>query len=221
MGGQVGPIIMGQKNGKPYLGPSEARDIADASGMTVDEVRYRFEDFCAEFPSGQMKPEHMKKLLGKALPKQAVNKMEKYVFRIFDADGDGMIDFSEFLPIFFLGYGSINQFDKDCETYLRKMFNVFDTENKGWVGENELVQLVQDMAKYALPGKPATEVSEEAIKTAFNQVDLDSDGKLTVEEFISVCNGGEPNIITELVSSLTFLLEDIGLKPTDQDYVHG
>jgi len=243
---------MGNKNGKHYLGSDEAQAISEASGMAVEEVQEKFSDFCSEFPNGKMKREHLRKLLGRALPSQAVKNMEKHVFKIFDDDNDGFIDFAEFLPIFFLGYGAVSKYnedvpqcpiaraayykereengrkashvyEKECDMYLRKVFHAFDPNKQGWVSDTELIKLVQDMAKYTLPDKSPEELSNQAIKAAFDQADLDNDGRLTVDEFVTVCRGegGHLNILTELVSGLSYLLEDIGLKPTERDYIEG
>jgi len=230
------------------LGSEEAKDISEASGMAVEEVQEKFGDFCSEFPNGKIKREHMRKMLGRALPPHAVKNMEKHVFKIFDEDNDGFIDFAEFLPIFFLGYGAVSKYheeeemgptsaaaqanvrkessqvyEKECDLYLRKVFNAFDPNKQGWVTDVELIKLVQDMAKFTLPDKSPEELTNEIIKAAFDQADLDNDGRLTVDEFVTVCRGegGELNILTELVSGLSYLLEDIGLKPSEKDYIEG
>ncbi len=39
-------------------------------------------------------------MISEALPKKDVSKMEKHVFRVYDTNGDGVIDFVEFMVVF-------------------------------------------------------------------------------------------------------------------------
>ena len=88
---------MGSKNGKPVLREEDVVSLVHTSGMTAQEVRDAFNGFLTEHPNGKMKPKDFRKLMSSALPKKDAAKMEKHVFRIYDENGDGHVDFVEFM----------------------------------------------------------------------------------------------------------------------------
>ena len=91
---------MGSKNGKPVLREEDIEVMSKSSGMEAEEVKKAFDSFIAEHPDGKMRPADFKKMMSAAMPKKDAGKMEKHVFRIYDTNNDGYIDFVEFMVIF-------------------------------------------------------------------------------------------------------------------------
>ena len=91
---------MGSKNGKPILREEDIEALSKSSGMGADDVKKAFDGFVAEHPNGKMKPADFRKMMTAAMPKKDAAKMEKHVFRIYDTNNDGYIDFVEFMVIF-------------------------------------------------------------------------------------------------------------------------
>merc|ERR1712142_1150742 len=114
------PSRMGSKNGKPVLREEDVVALVHTSGMTAQEVRDAFTGFVTEHPNGKMKPKDFRKLMSSALPKKDAAKMEKHVFRIYDTNGDGYVDFVEFMVVYFI------LSDGAPEEVLQKLFRVFD-----------------------------------------------------------------------------------------------
>ena len=74
-----------------------------------------------------------------ALPKKEIDKVEKHVFRVYDTNGDGFIDFVEFMVLFhILSEGSPNE-------VLSKIFRVFDVNSDGSITQKEMQRLVTDL----------------------------------------------------------------------------
>merc|ERR1711962_1151760 len=110
-----------------------------------------------------MKKKDFREMMAKALPKKDAGKMEKHVFRIYDTNNDGYIDFPEFMIVFYI------MSDGSPEEVLGKIFRVFDVNSDD-----------------------SEQASEKFIATsAFAEMDKDADGKITKEEFISACLGQE------------------------------
>ena len=86
---------MGSKNGKPVLRDEDVVSLAKTSGLGDKEIRDAFESFVKEHPNGKMKPKDFRALMSSALPKKDASKMEKHVFRIYDTNNDGHVDFVE------------------------------------------------------------------------------------------------------------------------------
>ena len=91
---------MGSKNGKPILREEDIEALSKSSGMEAEDVKKTFDNWVSEHPNGKMKPADFKEMMAAAMPKKDAGKMQKHVFRIYDANNDGYIDFAEFMVIF-------------------------------------------------------------------------------------------------------------------------
>merc|ERR1712228_161809 len=113
--------------------------------------------------------------MSKALPKKDANKMEKHVFRIYDSNDDGYIDFVEFMVVFYI------MSDGTPTEVLQKIFRVFDVNSNGTITKKELSRLIKDM--YQLLAEENTEkASKDMIaKSAFKEMDKDDDGKISMD----------------------------------------
>merc|ERR1712029_460773 len=145
----------------------------------------QFEAFKTEHPNGKMKGKDFKEMMSKALPKKDANKMEKHVFRIYDSNDDGYIDFVEFMVVFYI------MSDGTPTEVLQKIFRVFDVNSDGTITKKELTRLIKDM--YGLLNtENAEQASKDLIaKSAFAEMDKDEDGKVSLQEWIDACLGQE------------------------------
>jgi len=176
---------MGSKNGKPVLTEQQAEALAKESGLDVVQVREQFDAFVLEHPNGKMKKKDFREMMAKALPKKDAGKMEKHVFRIYDTNDDGYIDFPEFMVVFYI------MSDGSPEEVLSKIFRVFDVNSDGTITQKELKRLIKDMYGLLNSDNPEQASQDLISKSAFSEMDKDADGKITQEEFIAACLGQE------------------------------
>ena len=176
---------MGSKNGKPVLRDEDCAALSESSGMTEVEVREAFNSFVAEHPNGKMKPKDFRDIMSSALPKKDASKMEKHVFRIYDTNNDGHVDFVEFMVVFFILSGG------SSEDVLTKIFRLFDVNSDGTITKKELTRLVKDMYGLLKKDDPNVNAVDLIAKSAFAEMDKDEDGKVTTAEFIAACTGEE------------------------------
>ena len=174
---------MGSKNGKPVLRDEDVAALSQSSGMPEAEVKDAFDAFIAEHPNGKMKPKDFREIMSSALPKKDASKMEKHVFRIYDSNNDGYVDFVEFMVVFFI------LSDGSSEEVLTKIFRLFDVNSDGTITKKELTRLVKDMYGLLKKDDPNVNAIDLIAKSAFAEMDKDEDGKITAEEFISACLG--------------------------------
>ena len=130
---------MGSSNGKPVLRPEDIAALTKSSGLTEDQVKQAFDNFASEHPDGKMRPKDFREMMEKALPGKDASKMEKHVFRVYDSNNDGYIDFVEFMVIFYV------MSDGSPEEVLGKIFRVFDVNSDGSITNKEMQRLVKDM----------------------------------------------------------------------------
>ncbi|GLJ54714.1 hypothetical protein SUGI_1175330 [Cryptomeria japonica] len=87
-----------------------------------------------------------------------------------DADGNGTIDFPEFLNLM-----ARKMKDTDSEEELKEAFKVFDKDQNGFISAAELGHVMANLGEKLTPQE-----IEEMIKEA----DTDGDGQVNYEEFV-------------------------------------
>jgi len=167
------------------MGDEDREALAKASGLSEDEVTAKFDVFIQDHPDGKLRKKDFRDMMSQALPKKDASKLEKHVFRIYDTNGDGYIDFVEFMVVFYiLSEGT-------PEEVLTKLFRVFDVNSDGSISKKEMQRLVADL--YGLvKHKDPNEASKDLIATtAFKEMDTDCDGLVTCQEFVRAVLGQE------------------------------
>jgi len=130
---------MGSKQGKPVLREEDITTLCKSSGLDEAQVKEHFEKFVEEHPEGRMKKKDFREMMQKALPSSDAAKMEKHMFRIYDVNDDGYIDFVEFMIVFYI------MSDGPPEEVLKQIFRVFDVNSDGSINKKELTRLIKDM----------------------------------------------------------------------------
>ena len=176
---------MESENREPFIRDEDIEALAKSSGMEKEEVQKAFDNFIAEHPNGKMKPADFRKMMSQAMPKKDAGKMEKHVFRVYDSNNDGYIDFVEFMVIFYV------MPDGSPEEVLGKIFRVFDVNSDGSITNKEMQRLVKDMYGLLKTEDPSIAAKDMIAKSAFAEMDKDEDGKVTLEEFKTACMGRE------------------------------
>merc|ERR1712189_159466 len=99
--------------------------------------------------------------------------MEKHVFRIYDSNNDGYVDFFEFMVVYFI------LSDGSPEEVLTKIFRLFDVNSDGTITKKELTRLVKDMYGLLKTEDPNIAAKDMIAKSAFAEMDKDEDGKVS------------------------------------------
>ena len=111
-----------------------------------------------------------------------VFKLEKHIFRIFDKDGDGSIDFKEFMLILFI------MTNGTPEDNLRQIFRVFDIDRDGRICRQEMYRICQDLSyMFTFTDNPKGYHSDTLGNLAFQEMDTNHDGFVSMEEFVTAC----------------------------------
>ncbi len=87
-----------------------------------------------------------------------------------DIDGNGTIDFKEFLGIMVR-----KMRDSDSEEELIEAFKIFDKDGNGLISQDELLNVMLTLGE---------NTNKEEIEDLMKEVDLDGDGFINYEEFV-------------------------------------
>jgi calmodulin len=86
-----------------------------------------------------------------------------------DADGNGLIDFAEFVTLM---ARKMNNTDKDAE--IREAFNVFDKDGSGKISSEELRHIMKSLGE---------DLTDDEIQQMIREADTDGDGEIDFVEF--------------------------------------
>jgi len=106
----------------------------------------------------------------------------RFVFNVFDDNGDGSIEFEEFLQAL-----SITSRGK-LEDKLEWAFRLYDLDNDGTITKTEMTQIVEAIfsmvgnQKDQMPNEDNT--PEKRVERIFQLMDKDGNGCLSKEEFL-------------------------------------
>jgi Ca2+-binding EF-hand superfamily protein len=110
----------------------------------------------------------------------------RHVFKTFDTDSSGEIDFVEFLiAISVTSQGDIRE-------KLQMAFNMYDINKNGSIDRKEMEKIID--AIYDLLGEEnrrGENSSSERVKKIMSKLDKNNDGQLSAEEFIDGCMNDE------------------------------
>jgi len=117
-----------------------------------------------------------------SLPELQQNPLVQRVIDIFDTDGNGEVDFKEFIE-------GISQFsvkgNKDAK--LQFAFKIYDIDRDGYISNGELFQVLKMMVGNNLKDGQLQQIVDKTIIYS----DKDGDGRISYDEFCAMVGGLE------------------------------
>ncbi|XP_076442019.1 calmodulin-alpha-like [Babylonia areolata] len=92
-----------------------------------------------------------------------------------DVDGNGQIDFGEFLTMMVRHAAKVEGGDDDTE--LKEAFKVFDKDGNGFISAAELRHVMTNLGE---------KLTDEEVDEMIREADIDGDGQINYEEFVNM-----------------------------------
>lgn len=108
----------------------------------------------------------------KSLGQNPTDKELREIIQEVDVDGNGKIDFAEFLALM-----ARKMKDSGNEEELREAFRVFDKDGNGFISAAELRHLMTNLGE---------KLTDEEVDEMIKEADTDGDGQINYEEFVGI-----------------------------------
>ena len=173
---------MGAKKSKSSLETEELEYIMKHTNLDRNTVKEWYAGFLTDCPTGKMTQEQFFDMYKMMIPEGNTEKFCKHVFRTFDADNNGYIDFLEFLLAI-----NITSTGKP-EEKLKWAFKLYDVDGNGSISQYEMTKVVKSIYAMLGPFIPQSDNdAEEKAKVVFQKLDTDGDLVLSEDEFVQGC----------------------------------
>lgn len=166
---------MGAKKSK--LSKKKIEDLSEKTKFTAAEIKSWYSGFLKDCPSGQLSKAEFTAIYRQFFPSGDSGTFSNLVFNLFDANGDGTIEFEEFLTALSVTSRG-NPEDK-----LEWAFKLYDLDGDGTISKPEMLKIVKAISTMTGQSddqfKPA-----ERVEKIFATMDEDGNGELTKAEFL-------------------------------------
>ena len=192
---------MGNTDGK--LKSKELETLRIDTEFTDNELKEWYQWYrgiLLDMPNGRMDVEEFKKIYNRMFPSGVDDKYAEHVFRSFDKNKDGQIDFREFvISLSITSRGTLEQ-------KLQWAFKVYDIDEDGYITRKEMLEIVKAIFKMSRHNSLSNSLSvsedvatpEERVDDIIKQLDANMDGKLSEKEFIDGSKNN-PDIASKLI----------------------
>ena len=164
-------------NRKTKLKKEELDELMEGTRFTQEEIEDWYKGFMKSCPSGLVSTTDFEDMYSDFFEGDA-SEFANHVFRTFDSDRSGFIDFKEFM------YSLSVTSRGNLEEKLEWAFKIYDVDGDGFVTKYEMESIIRSVYKMYTDGRLGKkETPEQRTARIFEKFDLNKDGKLTMEEF--------------------------------------
>jgi len=179
---------MGNVVGFRSLSKGDLQFLLQHTSYDADWLRKKHSEFRRHCPSGKLLPSQFSAMYSVFFPHHCADDFCRHVFRTFDLNRDGVVDFREYmLALHVITNGSE-------EEKLAWAFRLFDIDNNGVIEPEEVTEIARAILQVVTPAaaeapslEEARQVARARAKQIFREMDARGRGFLTRGQFVETC----------------------------------
>eukprot|EP00090_Calanus_glacialis_P013756 TRINITY_DN22400_c1_g1_i1.p1 TRINITY_DN22400_c1_g1~~TRINITY_DN22400_c1_g1_i1.p1 ORF type:complete len:201 (+),score=59.24 TRINITY_DN22400_c1_g1_i1:62-664(+) len=162
--------------------------MSEHTGMGKDEVKSYFAKFkkTGDPRKAKLNLEEFSSIMAGCFPKTE-HELAADIFRIYDVDNNGTVEFEEFLMIIYV------MSDGTKEDKLKHIFRIFDCDGNGTISSEELTKIVSHL--YCLlpeKDKVTAGTPQQLSEQIMREMDRNKDAVVSIDELMSAFFRQEP-----------------------------
>jgi len=170
------------------LSKADLQFLLEHTKYDADWLRKKHLEFRRHCPSGKLLPSQFSAMYSVFFPHHCADDFCRHVFRTFDLNRDGIVDFREYmLALHVITNGT-------DEERLAWAFRLFDIDNNGVIDNNEVTEIARAILQVVTPAaaeapslEEARQVARARAKQIFREMDARNEGFLTRRQFVETC----------------------------------
>ncbi|XP_064626891.1 neuron-specific calcium-binding protein hippocalcin-like [Lineus longissimus] len=154
------------------------QELRKTTSFDEDELIAFYKEFKDDYPEGKVNMAEFKTLFTKFFPLGDAEKYSEHVYRSFDGNRDGAIDFKEFV----IGLSILTR--GDLERKMRWAFDLYDLDGNGFISITEAEEIINTVYKMMSSIVKIRKSSTCVAVEMFEKYDTNQDGRLSFDEFV-------------------------------------
>lgn len=127
-------FVMGKRHSR--IAPKTLAELRDQTNFTVGEIQEWYKEFRITWPKEILTMKEFKTAYSTIFPIGDAAEFAEHVFRVFDLNGDGLLDFREFM----CGFSVVLR--GSVEEKLMFSFRIYDVDCNGFISRDEMKQVL-------------------------------------------------------------------------------
>ncbi|CAM1320391.1 KCNIP4 (predicted) [Pycnogonum litorale] len=169
--------------------PDGLESLCRSTKFSRKELQLMYRGFKQECPNGLVNEDTFKGIYAQFFPQGDSSNYAHHIFRSFDHNRSGTINFEEFVSgLSILTRGNLQE-------KLKWAFTLYDLDGDGCITRDEMysvISSVYDMIGGCLtPNSADHSCLAEHVERVFNKLDINKDGVVTIDEFMDILSTDE------------------------------
>jgi len=164
------------------LSSEDLKELAKQTNCSDKEIKKFYKNFKKNQPDGKLTKEQFEDLYKKFFPEGDAANFAEHSFKTFDKDGDGTLDFHEFMLAL-----SITTSRGTFQQKLKWAYNMYDLDGDGFITKVEMKEILASVYKMVgeenMPDFMGEMTVDQRVDEIFSLMDEDGNDQISTEEF--------------------------------------